>query len=689
MNEQLNLFDDYQNFSVIEGEKYQMPSDNMLKCFKSELVSVEYLTLEELFSGFNTIKAITFSYDVGFIDKIMSNFDYGEIVLGGNFLVQKDSKMTELIAEVCTNAYEAGRVIKKYDNLVQMLSEGNIEFRTPQFVLDHRKIYLLKADDGRTRVIKGSANMSKKAWNNSHIEHYEYDDTEACYMEYEKDFETAWQMSEELPLSVISSKKSDDLVESNAILKGIKETGQTIILKQSEDEIFIDNIKYAIDHEAIKEEYKALLEGVNTKVKDGIIEIVPKTIEKIEHNCKKLAQKKIKINNQTEQYPTLEIDYYNKECRLSGSLLNLSPTEDEVKHDLNELLSMFENFNYFVGDTTKLKETHFKLLNAIFSSPFNAKLRCTAKLRGLPTSSLPMFLLAASSTANCGKTFTISLALKMMTGKELSVINKEDCKKDDIRAIQVGCKSIPVFIDELDNKYLATIKDVIKNVEKCEDNQLEDQPMILFASNDVLEPDVILRKRMVFLRFEGALPSNIDQSSQKGKGNAIIKRLGTGFYREYLKRMLVEVTEELDYMIHSKDIPDEYYTDLMAISSNVIISIFKDFGYDLPDYITTLSWNDDYSVNAKFIAENAIEEIDKLYKQNRKCFTVNKDIVIIELGIDRGTCRKCESWKNTLPTEMKPEFSQTRDYCRITINRKELERHLGYKLGTFKIFSNK
>ena len=689
MNEQLNLFDDYQNFSVIEGDKYQIPSDNMLKCFKSELVSVEYLTLEELFSGFNTIKAITFSYDIGFIDKIMSNFDYGEIVLGGNFFVQKDNKMTELIAEVCTNAYEAGCAIKKYDNLVQLLSVGNIEFRTPQFVLDHRKIYLLKSDDGRTRVIKGSANMSKKAWNNSHIEHYEYDDTEACYKEYEKDFETAWQISEELPMSVISSKKADDLVESNAILKGIKETGQTIILKQSEDEIFIDNIKYAIDHEAIKEEYKALLEGVNTKAKNGIFEIVPKTIEKIEHNRKKLAQKKIKINNQTEQYPTLEIDYYNKECKMSGSPLDLSPTEDEVRHDINELLSMFENFNYFVGDTVKLKETHFKLLNAIFSSPFNAKLRCTAKLRGLPTSSLPMFLLAASSTANCGKTFTISLALKMMTGKELSVINKEDCKKDDIRAIQVGCKSIPVFIDELDNKYLATIKDVIKNVEKCEDNQLEEQPMILFASNDVLEPDVILRKRMVFLRFEGALPSNIDQSSQKGKGNAIIKRLGTGFYREYLKRMLVEVIKELDYMIHFNDIPDEYYTDLMAISSNVIISIFKDFGYDLPDYITPLSWNDDYSVNAKFIAENAIEEIDKLYKQNRKCFTVNKDIVIIELGIDRGTCRKCESWKNTLPTEMKPEFSQTRDYCRITINRKELERHLGYKLGTFKIFSNK
>ena len=160
MEGQLNLFD---NFEVIKNESSAMSDRNILKCYKSELKSVDYISFEELFSGFNSIKAITFSYDIGFIDEIMVHFDYGEIILGGNFLVQKDAKLNELLAEICTNAYQTGKMIKNYDCIVDLLMNGNIELRTPLYVIDHRKIYLLKADDGRTRVIKVSANMSKKA----------------------------------------------------------------------------------------------------------------------------------------------------------------------------------------------------------------------------------------------------------------------------------------------------------------------------------------------------------------------------------------------------------------------------------------------------------------------------------------------------------------------------------------------
>lgn len=188
MDGQMNLFAN-DAFSVIEGSSTK--DEELLKCFKSELQSVEYLTLKDLFSGFNMIKAITFSYDIGFINELMEHFDYGEVILGGNFLVQKDGKLNDLLAEVLTNAYEAGKAIQKYDKLANMLTEGDIEFKTPSFVLDHRKIYLLKSDDGRTRVIKASANLSKKAWNNDHIEHYEYDDSEECYEAYVKDFENS------------------------------------------------------------------------------------------------------------------------------------------------------------------------------------------------------------------------------------------------------------------------------------------------------------------------------------------------------------------------------------------------------------------------------------------------------------------------------------------------------------------
>lgn len=75
MDGQMNLFAN-DAFSVIEG--ISTKDDELLKCFKSELQSVEYMTLKDLFSGFNMIKAITFSYDISFINELMEHFDYGQ-----------------------------------------------------------------------------------------------------------------------------------------------------------------------------------------------------------------------------------------------------------------------------------------------------------------------------------------------------------------------------------------------------------------------------------------------------------------------------------------------------------------------------------------------------------------------------------------------------------------------------------
>lgn len=687
MNEQLNLFDT-NSFTVIEGTGNTSCDEELLKCFKSELRSVDYMTLQNLFSGFNTIKAITFSYDIGFINEIMERFDYGEVILGGNFLIQKDTKLQELLAEICTNAYEAGKAIKNHDKLAEMLSNGDIEFRTPSFVLDHRKIYLLKSDDGRTRVIKGSANMSKKAWNNEHMEHYEYDDSQECYDEYIKDFETAWLMSQAITPDVISSKKADDLIHGNAILKGVKETGNTIVLQQPENEISIDNVKYAIDHDAVREEYKAVLEGISPKSKDGLFEIVPKMIEKAEHNQKKLIQKKVKIHNITEQYPALTLDIFNKEAFLNGSAIDLKPADEEVKHDIDEMIRMFNNFDQFVSaDTDKLKRAHYKLMNAIFCSPFHAKFRCTAKLKGIPTSSLPMFALISSETSNSGKSFMVKAALKMMTGKELDGVKACDYSKDKVRTTRIGVKGVPFFIDEIDNGYISRIKDIIKNPETCEDNQIEDMPMLLFASNDVLKPEEPIRKRMVFFTIDGALPSTIDKTAYESRGKAIIKKLGTGFYREYLRRMIDKTKEELDYIIHSQNISDEYYPDLMLISSEVMISIFEDYGYALPSYMKKLTWEEDYSSDSN--ADDVIHEIGEFCRSNRKACTFTKNKVLIELGTDKNSQKKIESWKNILPAEMKASIQSTRDCIKIIIDKKELESRLGHKLGVFSIFGKK
>ena len=54
-------------------------------------------------------------------------------------------------------------------------------------------------------------------------------------------------------------------------------------------------------------------------------------------------------------------------------------------------------------------------------------------------------------------------------------------------------------------------------------------PLIVFASNNVLSLEEKFRKRMMFINFDGTMPSTIDQSAYKSRGIAIVNRLGTAF----------------------------------------------------------------------------------------------------------------------------------------------------------------
>ena len=451
------------------------------------------------------------------------------------------------------------------------------------------------------------------------------------------------------------------------------------------EDVELDSVKYAIDYEKIKGRYDALVSDTNLKNKQGLFEISPKTLKKFELNLDKEILKKKAINLQTD-YPRLKFDYENLRAFIDDEELNLEPSPDEVSRDIDELLALLENFNDFVGDKEKIKHTHFKLLNAVFASLFHAKIRCTAYLKNISTTSLPMFLLAASSSANCGKTFVITAILKMMGGKRLVNLNTESCKSTFIRDIQAGYCSLPVFVDEIDNAYISRLKNIIKSPEECEKHQLQDQPMMLFASNDALDPDETLRKRMIFLRFEGALPSNIDQNAYKGRGNAIISRLSNALYREYLRRMLPKISELLDLMIQG-DTDDTWYPDVMLISSNVLLEILDDFGYARASYMRPLSFNADYSVNASFIAQDSLNEIAEFYKHDKSAFKISKKQVTIELGTDSDSKNKCKNWVNTLPAEMKAKILSTKDKNQLVLDMAELEKRLGIKFGGFGFFT--
>lgn len=637
-----------QDFQVIDGGKGTDNKDaikiNKLKVFKSELVNVEYLNADDLFSEFDSIKVITFSYDINFMDHLMQFFKYGEIILGADYMAQKDGKLNDLL-EVAANNYEAIQAVKSKKHLVEMIAKGDLNLRTSNYILDHRKIYLLKSDDGRTRVIKASANMSGRAWNGEHMEHYEYDDTPFCYEEYEKDFETAWLMASDVPYTMISGKKSED--------------------------------------------YKEIFNGCGAQNKGGVIELKPKVIKKVEMGLKKLNNKRrISVSVQKRFYPELIFDWNEQKAFMDGTELDLHPSVEDVRKDIDELMQVFQNFEMFVDETGDLQATHFKFMNFIFESPFHAKLRFDMFLRGIGTMSLPMFALETSETANSGKTFMTNFILKMMTGKTHLAGNNESTKLDNLRDVRKYCKGVPYFVDEINAASFTRITGLIKNDLACEDKDQELMPVIIMAGNDLKEPDEKVRKRMVFFRVNASLPSTVDQNGLRTASNTILSRIGTALYREYLGRMMTAVTNLIEFIDEKKpqETNDMWYPDLVNISSKILIEIFKENGYNIPSYMRELEWNKDY-YGANYIAENTIRSIRKEYEENPETFVIGRDTVKIEAG-GADAIKKFKSWENTLPAEMRAKSSQMRDgSCFISMNRKELEDRLGFKLKKNHILS--
>lgn len=663
----------------------QSSSDDRLRCYQSSLIGVSDLLPEELFGGFDEIRIITFSYDVQMTAALLKHFKYAEIIFGADFMVKKDHKTADLVARVLAAADDTAKRVGAVDSLVKMVSDGNLAVRSSVNILDHRKLYLMRADDGKTRVVVTSANMTRKAWSMNQMETYTYYDDKAAYESFRAEFETAWNMAVDLPYEVLSVKETDDPLKANAIIKKVEETSNAVILQmpQEEEKTVLSNYQYAIDLNRAEESYKALVANTGLRSKDGLIQITAKNIEKLKVNWKKAKIRKADIETVTEGYPKLVIDYDNQQIVLNGKPADMHPSEDEVHKDLNVLDMMFAKYNAFVcKDTEKQKEIYYKLLNAMFASPFFAKLRCDARLVNVGTNSLPLYCLVSSSHSSTGKTLFIEAVMKMMTGKkDLGALSPRMVKPSDAVSLQASGCGVPYFVDEIDGSYLANLKKSIKTVESiCDVPQKDHVPMLLLASNDLTDPETQLRKRMIFLDPEGTIPEDADQNAWKSAGLKMINGFGTGLYREFCRRMIPKIWKMIDMMETNggRDLPETWYPDALAVSSETLIEILKDYGYDVPSFVRPLTWKDDYSENADYVTENALDEIRDVYKMSRKSFSVNGDLVSIKLG--GGNRKMAESWKAVLPAELLKNVLYSREGYTIILFRKPLEERLGFKI---------
>ena len=159
-----------------------------LDVVKMDYVYSESITWQELFSGFNSIKAITFSSGIGFVYQLLDLFKDAEIIFGC------EEVMSYTLQEIMAYQVKLMERIRKTDStskekMIARVERGDVRLFVARRRLSHEKLYLLKAEDGRARVVFGSANMSFNAFGGRQREIICYIDSQEAYERFEEAYE--------------------------------------------------------------------------------------------------------------------------------------------------------------------------------------------------------------------------------------------------------------------------------------------------------------------------------------------------------------------------------------------------------------------------------------------------------------------------------------------------------------------
>lgn len=679
--EQITLFD-------IGGIEKDTKAERTERCYKIQIASAIQTTYEERmkwFEGFDTLKVITYSYGLNFIEKIAKNFKSIEIIIGAEHIANNDNDLAAAtIDSLAELSVVDERMMNKFKILHGMMRNGDAKIKVSRSAIDHRKLYLLQAEDGRTKTIVGSANMSETAWQGAHQhEMIFFDDSPEGYALCMEDFNDAWEDAEEIAYTHEVTMHPDDTIDGNPILRKVVKTGPVVIIN-NDDAVSRERTQWVIDKNREKKNLEKLKNDakINLKNEHGDIEILPTHVTQLKSAQKRLLKREKAIKKDAiADIPKLKIDFVDG-MTIDDNKIDFNVPDKDVMSDMKNILKIFENFNVFVGDTKKLKNMHYKMLNAIFASPFFAPLKYITQTSDV-AATFPRFILASSTSSNNGKTFMIKSVMKLMTGIDLPVQNagSQGFGINGVRSCFSELQGFPFFVDEYNRSFQKNVTPLIKDDDFSMNANIKYLPMCIFASNDITEPQDFMRKRMMLFRFNNPLPDkDFPRDKFAAKGKAIQKSLTNSFYKKYMQLMFERLKKEVDYILNTNKLPEAYSLDVLNISSEIIRKLFVDFGFKVPEYMKVLTWAKDYAPNAEYIFEDTIAEILKMYKRAPELVKLTYDEIAIELGNDE---KKAKNWVNTLPSEVMAVTQPYGNRChRVVIQDREMfEKIAGFRFG--------
>jgi hypothetical protein len=643
-----------ENLSLFQtsGESQEQIQQNVsgpLDVVKMEFVGAETQTWQELFAGFDTLYAITYSSGLNFVYQLLHLFENAEIIFGCDEVISYS--LQEVMAYQCKLVERmresAGKI--KLD-LVSRIEDGSLRFYVAHSVLSHEKIYLLSAQDGRRRVITGSANMSYSAFGGHQRENICYIDGAAAYDWYWDCYTTLREDStDQIARETLLCADDGENLEELPIARTIR-VKKALVLQPVEEAK--EEVRFVLDVKNLAAKFAT---SVPKPDKKGKLMLSPEKLKSIRRQVVSDQNKEKELQS---DYPRLEIFVDEGMVRLNDTTLDLQPDDKEIRKDVSLFVKYMDGYEKFHGDVSGMQQRYFEFANWFFCSPFMACMRDMAARYNQNLLPYPVFGLVYGQS-KAGKTSFLETLLKMMIGQKPK-ISAPEFTRSSIENLKRTVKGAPIIADDLTNsRFNQHAIETIKNEDFGVAEHLLHYPAVVISANEdvkAVAPEII--RRTVICRVQAGLTNT--EVMRSSVVRTVQREVGTALYREYLRRMLEIVPDLLEQM---KDTASESAPDILAASSQVLMDIFSEFlDAEPPEYIRFLTLEDYFS--EKVTGSYAIKTIRSAWNTSRASFEISTRNG--ELRYNAGATWEAERILKELPETL--EAHKSRDWVVMNLD---------------------
>jgi|LSQX01.1.fsa_nt_gb hypothetical protein len=628
--------------SDVDSGLFGDPSINSgkLEVVQMEFIGTESTSWEELFAGFDRLYAITYSSGMGFISELLQKFEYAEIIFGFEEVISYD--LSEIVAFQSKTLERVRAVFSKTKvDLIERIDNNSLKLFVARQKLSHEKIYLLEANDGRKRVIQGSANMSYAAFTGKQRENISYIDGDRAFDWYKDSFDQLKEMSSDsITAPALKTADAGENLPEIPVMGTVKVRKSMIIEPNTEAN---EEVKFVLDVRNLAHKLAPFMPVADKK---GKIKLLPDAIIQTK---RRIADHLIQEKELRSEYPELVIDIPNQQVLLNGNMLDLNPEPAAVKNDVALFLEYMEGYEKFHGDVAGMQAKYYAFANWFFTTPFMAVMRDMAAKYNQNLMPYPVFGLVYGKS-KAGKTSFLETLLKMMIGQKTKIA-APDFTRSNIDGLKRTVRGAPIIVDDLtQTRFNQHAVEMIKNDQfGVAENLIHYPAVVISANEDVRAVAQEIIRRTVLCHVQAGLKNT--EIMKTSVVRRVQKNIGTAFYREYLRQMLDAMPDLLQAL---QEDDNEGTPDILQVSSIIMHDIIAQYAEGkVPYYIRRLTLDDYFS--EKVTGSQAIKKIKDAWQINRKAFEVDKKHG--QLHYDAGVTWEAERIIKELPEDLQARKS--------------------------------